>query len=149
MIVFVEETVLYWINHASSHCKSQMIRRKRCWFCRCYTVALLEDRKYATLAPFGGFAFIAAWASLLFWGVLDFLGIRIKQHYMIVQPWISYVVNWCRIISLADSLWCELNSGQYFCHLMACTWQDLVIHTVSWILIVSLSVLCPYSYTIK
>ncbi|XP_050208024.1 uncharacterized protein LOC126657393 [Mercurialis annua] len=31
----------------------------------CYTVALLEDRKYATLAPFGGFAFIAAWASLL------------------------------------------------------------------------------------
>ncbi|KAJ9176806.1 hypothetical protein P3X46_012083 [Hevea brasiliensis] len=32
----------------------------------CYTVALLEDRKYATLAPFGGFAFIAAWASLLF-----------------------------------------------------------------------------------
>ncbi|OAY33024.1 transmembrane protein 256 homolog [Manihot esculenta] len=32
----------------------------------CYTVALLEDRKYATLAPFGGFAFIAAWSSLLF-----------------------------------------------------------------------------------
>ncbi|KAG5551571.1 hypothetical protein RHGRI_009844 [Rhododendron griersonianum] len=32
----------------------------------CYTVALLEDRKYSTLAPFGGFAFIAAWASLLF-----------------------------------------------------------------------------------
>ncbi|XP_023554646.1 transmembrane protein 256 homolog [Cucurbita pepo subsp. pepo] len=32
----------------------------------CYTVALLEDRKYSTLAPFGGFAFIGAWASLLF-----------------------------------------------------------------------------------
>ncbi|KAJ4730184.1 hypothetical protein OWV82_002854 [Melia azedarach] len=32
----------------------------------CYTVAFLEDRKYSTLAPFGGFAFIAAWASLLF-----------------------------------------------------------------------------------
>ncbi|TQD74628.1 hypothetical protein C1H46_039840 [Malus baccata] len=32
----------------------------------CYTVALLEDRKYSTLAPFGGFAFIAAWGSLLF-----------------------------------------------------------------------------------
>ncbi|KAJ6880515.1 hypothetical protein NC652_033755 [Populus alba x Populus x berolinensis] len=32
----------------------------------CYTVALLENRKYSTLAPFGGFAFIAAWASLLF-----------------------------------------------------------------------------------
>ncbi|KAG5596579.1 hypothetical protein H5410_037811 [Solanum commersonii] len=32
----------------------------------CYAVALLEDRKYSTLAPFGGFAFIAAWASLLF-----------------------------------------------------------------------------------
>jgi len=32
----------------------------------CYTVALLEDKKYATLAPFGGFAFIGAWASLLF-----------------------------------------------------------------------------------
>ncbi|KAF9669616.1 hypothetical protein SADUNF_Sadunf14G0125900 [Salix dunnii] len=32
----------------------------------CYTVALLEDRKYSTLAPFGGLAFIGAWASLLF-----------------------------------------------------------------------------------
>ncbi|WVY91205.1 hypothetical protein V8G54_036719 [Vigna mungo] len=32
----------------------------------CYTVALLEDRKYSTLAPFGGFAFIAAWGSLFF-----------------------------------------------------------------------------------
>ncbi|KAG7980592.1 hypothetical protein I3843_05G190200, partial [Carya illinoinensis] len=32
----------------------------------CYAVAFLEDRKYSTLAPFGGFAFIAAWASLLF-----------------------------------------------------------------------------------
>ncbi|KAL3521382.1 hypothetical protein ACH5RR_019531 [Cinchona calisaya] len=31
----------------------------------CYVVAYLEDRKYATLAPFGGFAFIGAWASLL------------------------------------------------------------------------------------
>ena len=36
------------------------------WVCRCYAVAYLEDRKYATLAPFGGFAFIGAWASLLF-----------------------------------------------------------------------------------
>ncbi|XP_010907534.1 uncharacterized protein [Elaeis guineensis] len=32
----------------------------------CYTVAYLENRKYSSLAPFGGFAFIAAWASLLF-----------------------------------------------------------------------------------
>eukprot|EP01018_Ginkgo_biloba_P003771 Gb_15001 [translate_table: standard] len=32
----------------------------------CYTVALLEDRKYSFMAPFGGFAFIGAWASLLF-----------------------------------------------------------------------------------
>ncbi|CAL0307526.1 unnamed protein product [Lupinus luteus] len=32
----------------------------------CYTVAYLENRKYSTLAPFGGFAFIAAWGSLLF-----------------------------------------------------------------------------------
>ncbi|MCL7031747.1 hypothetical protein MKW94_019691 [Papaver nudicaule] len=32
----------------------------------CYTVALLEDRKYSRLAPVGGVAFIAAWASLLF-----------------------------------------------------------------------------------
>ncbi|KAK9155337.1 hypothetical protein Sjap_002817 [Stephania japonica] len=31
----------------------------------CYTVALLEDRKYSRLAPFGGFAFMGAWASLL------------------------------------------------------------------------------------
>ncbi|KAG4953192.1 hypothetical protein JHK87_038786 [Glycine soja] len=33
---------------------------------RCYTVAFLEDRKYSTMAPFGGFAFIAAWGSLFF-----------------------------------------------------------------------------------
>ncbi|XP_074285109.1 uncharacterized protein LOC141610755 [Silene latifolia] len=32
----------------------------------CYAVALLEDRKYSKLAPVGGFAFIAGWASLLF-----------------------------------------------------------------------------------
>eukprot|EP00252_Welwitschia_mirabilis_P012527 TRINITY_DN27634_c0_g3_i2.p1 TRINITY_DN27634_c0_g3~~TRINITY_DN27634_c0_g3_i2.p1 ORF type:complete len:112 (+),score=10.28 TRINITY_DN27634_c0_g3_i2:216-551(+) len=32
----------------------------------CYTVAYYEDRKYSSLAPFGGFSFIAAWASLLF-----------------------------------------------------------------------------------
>ncbi|KVH93195.1 transmembrane protein 256 homolog isoform X1 [Cynara cardunculus var. scolymus] len=32
----------------------------------CYMVALFEDRKYAKVAPFGGFAFIAAWGSLLF-----------------------------------------------------------------------------------
>ncbi|CAD6206677.1 unnamed protein product [Miscanthus lutarioriparius] len=32
----------------------------------CYTVAYLEDRKFSSPAPFGGFAFIAAWASLLF-----------------------------------------------------------------------------------
>ncbi|KAL0362057.1 UNVERIFIED_CONTAM: hypothetical protein Scaly_1160900 [Sesamum calycinum] len=32
----------------------------------CYVVAYLEDRTYSRLAPFGGFAFIGAWASLLF-----------------------------------------------------------------------------------
>ncbi|GMH10987.1 hypothetical protein Nepgr_012828 [Nepenthes gracilis] len=32
----------------------------------CYVVAYLEDRSYSRLAPFGGFAFIGAWASLLF-----------------------------------------------------------------------------------
>ncbi|XP_010467046.1 PREDICTED: transmembrane protein 256 homolog [Camelina sativa] len=32
----------------------------------CYMVALREDRKFSTLAPFGGFAFIAAWGTLLF-----------------------------------------------------------------------------------
>ncbi|RAL39350.1 hypothetical protein DM860_002883 [Cuscuta australis] len=32
----------------------------------CYTVAYLEDQKYSKLAPLGGFAFIAAWGSLLF-----------------------------------------------------------------------------------
>ncbi|XP_035818747.1 transmembrane protein 256 homolog [Zea mays] len=31
----------------------------------CYTVAYLEDRKFSSPAPLGGFAFIAAWASLL------------------------------------------------------------------------------------
>jgi uncharacterized membrane protein YgdD (TMEM256/DUF423 family) len=35
-------------------------------FVRCYTVAYLEDRKFSSPAPLGGFAFIAAWASLLF-----------------------------------------------------------------------------------
>lgn len=35
-------------------------------FCRCYAVAYLEDRKYSSLAPLGGLAFIAAWGSLLF-----------------------------------------------------------------------------------
>ncbi|WOL15475.1 hypothetical protein Cni_G24256 [Canna indica] len=32
----------------------------------CYITAYLEDRKYSSLAPFGGFAFIGAWACLLF-----------------------------------------------------------------------------------
>ncbi|XP_022758936.1 transmembrane protein 256 homolog [Durio zibethinus] len=32
----------------------------------CYTAAYLEDRKFSALAPFGGLAFVAAWASLLF-----------------------------------------------------------------------------------
>ncbi|KAL7128563.1 hypothetical protein ABFS83_13G004100 [Erythranthe nasuta] len=32
----------------------------------CYAVAYLEDRTYSRLAPIGGFAFIGAWASLLF-----------------------------------------------------------------------------------
>ncbi|KAK1370549.1 transmembrane protein 256-like [Heracleum sosnowskyi] len=32
----------------------------------CYVVAYLEDRTYSKLAPFGGFAFIAGWATLLF-----------------------------------------------------------------------------------
>lgn len=35
--------------------------------CRCYTTALMEDRAYSLPAPFGGFAWVAAWASLLFW----------------------------------------------------------------------------------
>ncbi|XP_054798346.1 uncharacterized protein LOC129303216 [Prosopis cineraria] len=32
----------------------------------CYVTALYEDRKYARFAPYGGFAFMAAWGSLLF-----------------------------------------------------------------------------------
>ncbi|KAJ8484879.1 hypothetical protein OPV22_017364 [Ensete ventricosum] len=32
----------------------------------CYMVAYLEDRKISFIAPYGGFAFLAAWASLLF-----------------------------------------------------------------------------------
>ncbi|KAG6482083.1 hypothetical protein ZIOFF_058710 [Zingiber officinale] len=32
----------------------------------CYATAYLEDRQYSFLAPFGGFAFIGAWASLIF-----------------------------------------------------------------------------------
>ncbi|GAB2228789.1 hypothetical protein Droror1_Dr00022920 [Drosera rotundifolia] len=32
----------------------------------CYLVAYMEDRKFSRIAPFGGFAFIGAWASLLF-----------------------------------------------------------------------------------
>ncbi|OMO62538.1 hypothetical protein COLO4_33018 [Corchorus olitorius] len=32
----------------------------------CYTAAYLEDKSYSVLAPFGGFAFVVAWASLLF-----------------------------------------------------------------------------------
>ncbi|KAG6543318.1 hypothetical protein Mapa_015232 [Marchantia paleacea] len=32
----------------------------------CYTTALMEDKAYALPAPFGGFALVAAWASLLF-----------------------------------------------------------------------------------
>ncbi|BBN04240.1 hypothetical protein Mp_3g02910 [Marchantia polymorpha subsp. ruderalis] len=32
----------------------------------CYTTALMEDRAYSLPAPFGGFAWVAAWASLLF-----------------------------------------------------------------------------------
>lgn len=31
----------------------------------CYTVAYYENRKYSTLAPFGGFLLLAGWASLL------------------------------------------------------------------------------------
>ncbi|KMZ59127.1 hypothetical protein ZOSMA_6G00560 [Zostera marina] len=31
----------------------------------CYCVAFQEDRKYSTLAPFGGLSFIGAWCSLL------------------------------------------------------------------------------------
>ncbi|KAE8659405.1 Glycosyl hydrolase 1 [Hibiscus syriacus] len=37
-----------------------------CFSGSCYTAAYLEDRKYSALAPFGGFAFAAGWASLLF-----------------------------------------------------------------------------------
>ncbi|KAL3687342.1 hypothetical protein R1sor_013651 [Riccia sorocarpa] len=32
----------------------------------CYAAALMEDRSYSLPAPFGGFSFIAAWASLMF-----------------------------------------------------------------------------------
>ncbi|THU51877.1 hypothetical protein C4D60_Mb06t35690 [Musa balbisiana] len=33
---------------------------------RCYMAAYFEDKNYSFPAPFGGFAFVAAWASLLF-----------------------------------------------------------------------------------
>ncbi|KAJ4813355.1 UPF0382 inner membrane protein YgdD [Rhynchospora pubera] len=32
----------------------------------CYTAAYFENKKYSLSAPFGGFAFVAGWASLLF-----------------------------------------------------------------------------------
>jgi uncharacterized membrane protein YgdD (TMEM256/DUF423 family) len=32
----------------------------------CYAVALTEDRSVGKLAPFGGFAFIAAWLAMAF-----------------------------------------------------------------------------------
>ncbi|CAL9057112.1 uncharacterized protein LOC103990078 [Musa acuminata AAA Group] len=32
----------------------------------CYMAAYFEDKNYSFPAPFGGFAFVAAWASLLF-----------------------------------------------------------------------------------
>ncbi|KAF6149584.1 hypothetical protein GIB67_011193, partial [Kingdonia uniflora] len=44
----------------------KLLRNFLLGFCRCYAVALLEDRKYSKIAPLGGFAFIAAWGSLLF-----------------------------------------------------------------------------------
>ncbi|KAK1401802.1 hypothetical protein POM88_001407 [Heracleum sosnowskyi] len=49
------------INHYT-----KVITKAGSCLCRCYAVAYLEDRTYSKLAPFGGFAFIAGWATFLF-----------------------------------------------------------------------------------
>lgn len=33
---------------------------------RCYATAMMESKEWSLPAPFGGFAFIGAWATLLF-----------------------------------------------------------------------------------
>uniref|UniRef100_A0A804N0R5 Exostosin GT47 domain-containing protein n=1 Tax=Zea mays TaxID=4577 RepID=A0A804N0R5_MAIZE len=47
----------------------------------CYTVAYLEDRKFSSPAPLGGFAFIAAWASLLCVYYVWKVRTELLQHY--------------------------------------------------------------------
>ncbi|RZR85329.1 hypothetical protein BHM03_00012289 [Ensete ventricosum] len=50
----------------ASNCRYCRVLGNWLWFVRCYMVAYLEDRKISFIAPYGGFAFLAAWASLLF-----------------------------------------------------------------------------------
>ena len=69
---------------------------------RCYTVAFLEDRKYSTMAPFGGFAFIAAWASLLFWW-FKLLQFVVHQNLSWeCQLWLSWNLQLVRCIKFAN-----------------------------------------------
>ncbi|ONM00406.1 UPF0451 C17orf61-like protein [Zea mays] len=75
-------TSLYHLVHTTALLGAPITKRPNVWraphywncallwnriynFVRCYTVAYLEDRKFSSPAPLGGFAFIAAWASLL------------------------------------------------------------------------------------
>jgi len=59
-----------YLHHLITFYGVQMVEGNVGDSCRCYMVAYSESKRYAFPAPFGGLAFIAAWASLLFWTCL-------------------------------------------------------------------------------
>ncbi|CAM8992445.1 unnamed protein product [Rhodiola kirilowii] len=72
-----QTAALYHLIHSAALLSAPMVKRPHifggllttgilAFSGTCYAVAVLEDRKYSALAPFGGFAFMAAWGSLLF-----------------------------------------------------------------------------------
>ncbi|PWZ31602.1 putative glucuronosyltransferase [Zea mays] len=64
------------------HCWNRALLWNRMYnFVRCYTMAYLEDRKFSSPAPLGGFAFIAAWASLLCVYYVWKVRTELLQHY--------------------------------------------------------------------
>jgi hypothetical protein len=71
---------------------------KKCCFFRCYTVAFLEDRKYSSLAPYGGFAFIAAWGSLFFWWLHCFGFFCYNIYSLFVNKQLDYHGIWKLLI---------------------------------------------------